>query len=175
MLEIKTEAVEDTEYQKNSARVLDSIKKLLESNGIKYEIMHHVPAGAGKDVAEIRGMDLANGGKSMLVTVDGVTSLFVLSGARKLCTKKIKSRFSAKKVSFANGEELKALTGLVPGCIPPFGEPILPVKIYLDPSIEKNEIISFNAGTLTDSISMAVSDYLKVIDCEIFDFSNPSG
>lgn len=171
MLSVQTDVVDDKEYLTNSTQVLTSIRSMLDLNNIKYTIIHHVPAGSGKDVAQLRGENLANGGKAMLVTVDGVTSLFVLSAAKRLDTKKVKQRFAAKKVSFASGEELRMLTGLVPGCIPPFGEPILPLKMYLDPSIEENEVICFNAGSLTDSITMAMKDYLSVVNCERFEFS----
>ncbi|ELA41552.1 uncharacterized protein VICG_01416 [Vittaforma corneae ATCC 50505] len=171
MIEVKTDAVNDLEYQKNSARVLESIKNMLSDNKTIYKIDYHEPAGASKDVAKLRNERLEDGGKAMILKINDEFKLFVLSAAKIISFKKIKARFSSKKVRFANNEELKALTGLVPGCIPPFGRPILPLDIFLDNSILENNTICFNAGSLTASIEMSVEDYLKLINGERFDFS----
>lgn len=72
---------------------------------------------------------------------------------------------------FANPEELLDFTGLVPGSVPPFGHPILPFELFIDKSILRNDKIAFNAGSLTDSIVMRVSDYLKVADGTVIEFS----
>jgi prolyl-tRNA editing enzyme YbaK/EbsC (Cys-tRNA(Pro) deacylase) len=57
--------------------------------------------------------------------------------------------------------------------VPPFGEPILPLPLYVDRAIEANQRIAFNAGSLTDSVILDVSDYLRVAcPTEIFEFSS---
>ena len=77
-----------------------------------------------------------------------------------------------KKSRFATHEELLELTGLVPGSVPPFGSPILPFELFVDPSLEAQERISFNAGSLTNSIQMSLKDYLLVAKAHIFEFTN---
>jgi Ala-tRNA(Pro) deacylase len=61
--------------------------------------------------------------------------------------------------------------------VPPFGPPILPLPLYVDEGIQANERIAFNAGSLTDSIVMAVPDYLRLAQPErIFAFATrPEG
>ena len=68
-------------------------------------------------------------------------------------------------------DELKEMTGLVPGSVPPFGKPILPFELYVDESILENDVIAFNAGSLSTSIIMRVDDYLRVAAPEVFRFS----
>ena len=63
------------------------------------------------------------------------------------------------------------MTGRVPGSVPPFGEPVLPFPLYIDESIEANERIAFNAGSLTDSLVLGTEDYLRVACGELFRFS----
>jgi len=75
-----------------------------------------------------------------------------------------------KKIRFATAEELKELTGLVPGSVPPFGQPILPFELYADESILANEKIAFNAGSLEDSIILRVEDWLAAARPEVFRF-----
>jgi hypothetical protein len=71
-------------------------------------------------------------------------------------------RVGARKLRFATAEELRERTGLVSGDVPPFGEPILPFALYADESVLENERIAFNAGSLTDSIIMQVSDWARI-------------
>jgi Ala-tRNA(Pro) deacylase len=111
------------------------------------------------------------GGKALLLKVDEVFRLFVLTADRKLDSAAIKRHFGAKKTRFATAEELASLTGLVPGAVPPFGAPVLPFPLYVDPSVFANERIAFNAGSLTDSIVMAVHDYRRLAGAEVFEFA----
>lgn len=56
--------------------------------------------------------------------------------------------------------------------MPPFGQPILPVKLFFDRSfMDTCDKIAFNAGRLTHSIVLDLKDYLDVAQPEIFDFS----
>jgi prolyl-tRNA editing enzyme YbaK/EbsC (Cys-tRNA(Pro) deacylase) len=97
--------------------------------------------------------------------------LFVLSAALKFDSAAVKQRFGVKKTRFADKDELLALTGLVPGSVPPFGEPILRLPLYVDPSILANEVIAFNAGSLTDSVIMPVADYVRLAKPEVIAFA----
>ena len=60
----------------------------------------------------------------------------------------------------------------MPGSVPPFGEPILPLPLYVDRAIEENERIAFNAGSLTDSVILAVPDYFRLArPTRVFEFA----
>jgi Ala-tRNA(Pro) deacylase len=151
--------------------VLDRIRAMLANAGIEYREVHHEPTLTSEDSARARGEELRIGGKALLLKVNDEFRLFVLSAAKQLDSGAIKQRFAAKKTRFASAEELLELTGLVPGSVPPFGKPLLPFDLYIDNSILENEKIAFNAGSLTDSVIMAVSDYRKLADPEVFLFS----
>jgi Ala-tRNA(Pro) deacylase len=151
--------------------VLDRIRAMLANAGIEYREVHHEPTLTSEDSARARGEELRIGGKALLLKVNDEFRLFVLSAAKQLDSGAIKQRFAAKKTRFASAEELLELTGLVPGSVPPFGKPLLPFDLYIDNSILESEKIAFNAGSLTDSVIMAVSDYRKLADPEVFLFS----
>ena len=154
-----------------TATVYDDIKKLLASQGVQYREVHHEPTRTSAESAKARGEDLAIGGKAILMKVGEEFRLFVLSAAKKVDSQKIKEHFGEKKLRFATPEELKDLTGLVPGAVPPLGKPIMPFDLYVDVSITANEKIAFNAGSLTDSIIMDSKDYLKAATLEVFEFA----
>lgn len=151
--------------------VLDRIRAMLRETGIAYREARHEPTLTSEESARARGEDLRVGGKALLLKVGGGFRLFVLSAARKLDSAAIKRHIVSKKLRFANPDELHALTGLTPGAVPPFGPPILPFELYADESILENEVIAFNAGSLTTSIIMRVDDYVRVAKPEIFRFS----
>jgi Ala-tRNA(Pro) deacylase len=151
--------------------VLDRIRAMLANAGIEYREVHHEPTLTSEDSARARGEELRIGGKALLLKVNDEFRLFVLSAAKQLDSGAIKQRFAAKNTRFASAEELLELTGLVPGSVPPFGKPLLPFDLYIDNSILESEKIAFNAGSLTDSVIMAVSDYRKLADPEVFLFS----
>jgi Ala-tRNA(Pro) deacylase len=151
--------------------VLERIRAMLNHAGISYRQVHHEPTLTSEDSARARGEELRVGGKALLLKVNDDFRLFVLSAARQLDSAAIKQRFNAKKTRFASAEELLELTGLVPGSVPPFGKPLLPFDLYIDESILENEKIAFNAGSLTDSVIMTVSDYREIAHPEVFSFS----
>jgi Ala-tRNA(Pro) deacylase len=151
--------------------MLDKIRSWLTAEGVPFREAHHEPTRTSEESARARGEEMRIGGKALVIKVDDTFRLFILSADRKLDSGAIKQHFSAKKTRFATPEELLEMTGLVPGSVPPFGEPILPFPLYVDPSVFENERVAFNAGSLTDSMIIAVSDYRRVINPGVFSFS----
>lgn len=154
-----------------SELLLNEIRAWLTREGVVYREIHHEPTRTSEDSARARGEELRVGGKALLIKVDETFHLFVLSADRKLDSAAIKTYFGARKTRFATPEELKEMTGLVPGSVPPFGAPIVPFPLYADDSVFENERIAFNAGSLTDSIVMPTGDYRRLAKPEVFHFS----
>ena len=153
--------------------VFENICGLLEKENKAFRKVVHEPTYTSEESAKARDEDLSIGGKAILMKVDKTEHLFVLSASKKINSKKIRDHLHAKKIRFSTADELLQLCGLVPGSVPPFGFPILPVKLYLDKSfIESNEKIAFNAGRLTHSIVLDLNDYIQVAKPDIFDFSD---
>src|SRR5579863_6167793 len=151
--------------------LLDQIRAWLTAEGVSFREVHHEPTRTSEDSARARGESLGVGRKALLIKVDDVYRLFVLSADRKLDSAAIKRHFGARKTRFATAEELADLTGLAPGSVPPFGRPVLPFPLYVDPSVFANERIAFNAGSLTDSIVMPASDYRRLAAPDVFPFA----
>ncbi len=151
--------------------VLNEIRTWIAAEGVVTREVHHAPTRTSEESAAARGEQLRVGGKALLVKVDSTFRLFVLSADRKLDSAAIRQYFDARKTRFATPEELMQLTGLLPGSVPPFGHPILPFPLYVDPSVLANSRIAFNAGSLTDSIILAIEDYRRLAQPEIFRFA----
>ncbi|MFC2123615.1 YbaK/EbsC family protein [Bacteroidota bacterium] len=151
--------------------MFDEIKKWLISRNITFKEVHHEPTQTSEEAAHARGVDLSLGGKALVLKIDDNFRIFVLSASKKLESRALKKYFKAKKMRFADKDELKDLTGLIPGSVPPFGRPLIEMDLFVDQSIVDNETIAFNAGSLTDSIIMSVKDYLEIARPTIIGFS----
>jgi prolyl-tRNA editing enzyme YbaK/EbsC (Cys-tRNA(Pro) deacylase) len=151
--------------------VRERIRVFLLENSVSFKELHHEPTRTSEESARVRGEELKNGGKAILLKVDQTFMLFVLSAARKLDSARVKAHFNVKRLRFATKDELLDLTGLVPGSVPPFGRPIFNIELFADNSIMENERIAFNAGSLTDSIIMSVKDYVRLAAPVVFYFS----
>ena len=158
--------------------ILNTIRELLQKQQCGFRELHHEPTLTSEDAARVRNEPLRNGGKALLMKIDASFALFVLPANRRANSKAIRRELGVRKTRFATAEELAELTsgparpGLVPGSVPPFGEPILPFPLYVDSAIRDNQRIAFNAGSLTDSIIMDLPDYLALASPQkIFEFS----
>ncbi len=152
--------------------ILQNIRALLDRHAVEYREAHHAPTRTSEQAAAARGEPIEIGGKAIVARVDAEFRLFVFSAALRIHSRAICKHFGATRFRFASPEELHERTGLVPGCIPPFGRPILPLDLYVDTSILRNERIAFNAGSLTDSMIISRERYIEIArPVEIFPFS----
>jgi len=152
--------------------VLQRIREALAQAGVAFKEISHVPAHTSEESARVRGEPLAVGAKALLLKTDDKFRLFVLPADRQLDTKRIKQELKIKSSRFATGEELFAVTGLMPGSVPPFGEPILPFELYGDTAIGTIEDkVAFNAGSLSNSVVMKASDWKTIAKPVQFSFS----
>ncbi|MGE3541002.1 MAG: YbaK/EbsC family protein [Candidatus Tectimicrobiota bacterium] len=153
--------------------VLEAIRALLAHEGVTYREVEHEPTRTSEASALARGEALRLGGKALVLKMGPHSAVFVLSAACKLDSAAIRAHFGMRKLRFLTAPELHELTGLVPGAVPPFGRPILPCDLYVDPSIPANPRIAFNAGSLTHSIILAMEDYLRLARPTVFRFAMP--
>jgi Ala-tRNA(Pro) deacylase len=157
-----------------SQNVLLRIRDLLRSRDIEFREMEHAATHTSAESAAARNQDLSLGAKALVMRVNDDFALFVLRADRRLDSGAIKKQLGAKRLRFATAEELRELTSLVPGAVPPFGEPILPFKLYADTSLQSaGENIAFNAGSLTQSIAMSVADWQRVSNPTWLEFAEP--
>ena len=157
-----------------ASSVLNTIRDWLTSEKTEFREVHHEPTFTSEESARARGEELRVGGKALLMRTGDEFALFVLPADRKVDSGAIRRELQLGKLRFASREELAEQTGLVPGCVPPFGRPILPFALYVDKAIRENDRIAFNAGSLTDSMILAMDDYLRLAKPEkIFPFSTP--
>ena len=87
--------------------------------------------------------------------------MFVIPADRKLDSKQVRHALGIHGLRFATKDELKELTGLPPGAVPPFGS-LFGLPTYCDTRLAENERLNFNAGDNSISVSLGYEDYLTV-------------
>lgn len=146
-----------------SDSVLQQIRALLAGAGVAYREVEHAPTFTSEESAQARGEALEVGAKALVVRTDEQFRLFVLPAHRKLDSAAVRREFGASRTRFATADELLELTGLVPGSVPPFGEPLLPLPLWADVEVGRAQgRVAFNAGSLTVSIIMSAADWEAV-------------
>jgi Ala-tRNA(Pro) deacylase len=154
-----------------SREIHAAIRQLLETNGVAFEEARHVPVYTVEDAASARGCPIEIGAKSIVLKTDSVFRLFVMSGATPMRSRLIRKRLGVRRTRFASANELLELTGIEPGAVPPFGEPILPLELFVDPALLEHGRIAFTPGVHTASILMSADDYVRLARPEIFRFT----
>jgi Ala-tRNA(Pro) deacylase len=148
-----------------------AIRSLLAAHGVVPTECHHAPTPTSEDSARARGEPLAVGGKALVIKAGDRWVICVLSAARKLDTRALRSMLGVRQTRFATHDELWALTQLVPGSVPPFGKPIFDVPLWVDQSTLAQPRIAFNAGSLTHSMMLPIEAYRTVANPNIGQFS----
>ncbi len=148
--------------------VFEKIKELLDEAKVSYEVIEHEPVHTSADAARVRGTDLSNGAKALVMHGDRSPLLVVIPADKKASFKKLKSHLGIKDLRMASPEEVEALTTLKVGSIPPVGKAIN-LPSYFDRSFSDKDMVVFNAGALTTSITLAARDLIVVENPQIFD------
>ena len=150
--------------------VFGKIRDVLNKEKIEYEVLEHKPIFTSREAAEVRGTELKQGTKALIVKTDEGFIQAVVSGAKELDIAKLQKLTLFKKLELANAKEVKQATGCNIGSVPPFGN-LFNLKTYFDKSVVDNEIVAFNAGQHTKSIKMKAKDLIRVVNPVIGEFS----
>ncbi len=150
--------------------VFEQIKDSLDREKVDYEIMEHKPVYTSQEAADVRGTELKQGAKALICKTEKGFIQAVISAAKELDLGKLEKLLEAKKVELASADDVKKISGLNVGAVPPFGN-LFGLKMYVDKSLMSNKEIAFNAGSHTKSIKMKSNDLVKLTGAKIADFS----
>jgi Ala-tRNA(Pro) deacylase len=139
--------------------VFERVESLLNQHGLGYQTLRHEPVFTSEEAARIRGTPLASGAKALICKGESGFVMFVVPADRKLDSHAVRRAKGWRKLRFATREEVLELTGLAPGSIPPFGS-LFGLPTLCDKRLGDNDVINFNAGDHSISVSMRYADYV---------------
>ena len=145
----------------------EKVTQVFTSRGIPFQALEHEPARTSAEAAAVRGGEIANGVKSLLVKAKRKEREFFavinLPADKKLDWKKAKAVLQADYVRFASEQEVIDQTGCPPGGVPPFGF-ANDLAILVDRKVLDRQTSEFNAGLKTKSVRLATADLKKAFD-----------
>jgi len=147
------------------------LKEFLDREKIKYVSIVHSTAYTAQEVAastHITGKELA---KTIIVKLDGQMAMAVLPANRKIVLQDLREVTGSDQVKFASEEEFKAqFPECETGAMPPFGN-LYGMEVYAAASLADNDEIAFNAGSHTEVIKLAYSDFERLVRPKVLSFT----
>lgn len=163
------------QVKKNQAEIslFEKLVNLLKKTQVKYRLYEHQPVYTSREAAEVRGLELKQGAKALVMIADKKPILAVVPGDAKLDPAKFKEAYGFNDLKMASPAEVKTITGVEIGAVPPFGN-LIGLPTYVAKDLASNREIAFNAGTPTQSIKMSYREFIKLAKPDIADFSQKS-
>jgi Ala-tRNA(Pro) deacylase len=151
------------------------IKDILDKSRVDYKHLMHEHVSTSEDAAKIRGTNLADAAKAIILKVQNKDGSFsfvqaVIPANERIDLKKLKIILGTKNVALASPQEVVENTNCTIGSVPPFASVLFNIPIYMDDSVLQKDFIVFSAGTHNDSIEMKAQDYLVVVDPRVCEF-----
>lgn len=144
-----------------------AITNVLEESGIQYELLEHDPVHTSEQAAQVRGMSMETGAKSLLLKTQHGFVLAVIQGDKRLDMKKFMAHSAgSKKPRFATPEEVEEQMGCQVGACYPLGN-LVNLRTILDEPFSRQESISFNPGVHDKTIKLQMNDYLDLAGAEL--------
>ncbi|HEX5690605.1 MAG TPA: YbaK/EbsC family protein [Roseiflexaceae bacterium] len=143
----------------------------LREQRVPFEVQHHRLAYAAQDVAAIEHISNERMVKVVMVFADGVLTMLALPASHRVDLAHLASAIGAKEVYLAGEREIAAaFPDCEVGAMPPFGH-LYGVRVYVDRLLANDEQIVFQAGTHTETISMAYAEYARLALPIVADFA----
>jgi len=145
----------------DAAAVLDRLLAFLRANEADFQVLTHEPVRTSQEAARARGTALEQGAKALVFQADERTVLLVVQAHRRVDTRAFKRAAGVKNLRMMPADDLRALTGLEVGAVPPFGH-LLGLPTYVDARLLELPRIAFNTGSRSASVVMAARDFARL-------------
>ena len=149
---------------------VQKIKQFLDEHKVKYTIISHSAAYTAQEIAEsahIPGRELA---KTVVVDIDDKKAMVVQPATSMVNLGRLKKAIGATNVSLAEEKDFQTLfPDCEVGAMPPFGN-LYGMDVYVSESLTLDDEITFNAGSHTELIRLAYSDFASLVEPKVVSF-----
>jgi Ala-tRNA(Pro) deacylase len=147
------------------------LERWLSERGARFRLIEHAPVFTSEEAARVRGTPIEAGAKALVLrTADETAVHVVLPGNRRVDNARLRAILGTRTLRFATPDELLALTGCVPGAVPPFGN-LFGLPVLVDEELTRREEIAFNAGSNSLSIVMRCDEFLRLSGAHVHQLS----
>jgi Ala-tRNA(Pro) deacylase len=151
--------------------VTERLERWLEAQGVAFRLFEHAPVFTSEEASRVRGTPIEAGAKALVLLGENRPVHVVLPGNKRVDNARLRVILGTRTLRFATPEELLALTGCVPGAVPPFGN-FFGLPVFADAELASREEIAFNAGSNAVSIVMRAADFVRIAEAFVHPFSH---
>src|SRR3990167_7980311 len=127
--------------------ILKRLKEVLDQAKVSYEVYVHPQAFTAQEIAARQHMSGGEMAKGVIL--------------------KAEAALGAKNVSLATESEFASLFPECEiGAMPPFGN-LFGLPVYVDPALEKDETIFFNAGNHIQTVRLKYQDFKEMVKPQV--------
>jgi len=147
------------------------ILEFLANAGVDYEVSEHAPVFSAQKMAAVEHEPGKYVAKPVIIKADKRYIMCVVPACRKVDLMKVRKLLDAQLADLAAESEIaKLFPDCELGAEPPFGN-LYEMPTFMDKALEQDDHILFQAGNHGQSIRMSMSDYCKLAEPQILDFS----
>jgi Ala-tRNA(Pro) deacylase len=150
---------------------VQALKNFLDQNGVKYVVISHSPAFTAQEIAakvHISGEEVA---KTVIVKIDDRLAMAVLPASLKVDLQELQRAIGTGRIEIAKEEEFRSrFPECDLGAMPPFGN-LYGMDVYVADNLVEDEEIAFNAGSFTELIKLAYSDFERLVRPRVLHFA----
>lgn len=147
------------------------LKEFLDSHDVKYVTLEHSKAFTAAEIAALAHVPGREMAKTVMVDVDGHMAMAVLPASLRVSFDQLRAAIGAQTVVLSNERDfVERFPGCEVGAMPPFGN-LYGMEVYVADGLARQEEIAFNAGTHTEVIRMAWTDYERLVQPLVMDFA----
>ena len=147
----------------------NAVHELLDQHGVAYEVHDHPRAVDANRLAQsenVTGWDVA---KPVLLAIGGQLAMAVIPAPVHVDLDKASDVLGHGEVRLATEDEfVSRFPDCEPGAEPPFGS-LYGIPVFLDETLRERQRMVCRDGSHTESITLAVNDYVEVVAPEIVD------
>jgi len=148
------------------------LREFLDGAGVSYTVTRHPEAFTAQEVAAVEHVPGKAMAKVVVVLADGTPTMAVLPASYRVNFDKLKGLLGAKAVRLATEDEFGSLfPDCEVGAMPPFGE-MFDLPVCSDQVLKEDERVTFNAGTHTETVTLAYADYERLAKPTVGDFAD---
>ena len=147
------------------------ITEYLDKSAIQYEVSEHEPTFTAQEMAAVEHEPGKYVAKPVIVKADGKNIMCVLAACYKIDLGALKKQLGAKSVDLTDEKEIASVfEDCELGAEPPFGN-LYDMPVIMDKALEKDDHITFQAGTHDKAIRIDMDDYRKLVKPKVLGFS----
>ncbi len=144
---------------------------LLDNNNIRYDKIHHRRDYTAQETAADTHTPGREFAKTVILWVDGDYVMAVLPAHHSIDFDQLRKALGATQIDLATEGEIGELcSDCEVGSMPPFGS-LYDMPVYISATLAEEEEVTFNAGTHNHVIRMRYSDYERLAQPKLIEFS----